>query len=101
MVLPSDKNLGPMVVNREDYVKAMIDQHLLCKKTHERISKEQAVEYLSETSTAFLDRVAKAENRIDNNDLKFTSRCSNQDTRIPVMHELGKCTRENLIFHHL
>ena len=38
----------------------------------------------------FLNDVAKAENRINNNDLKFTSRCSKQDTRIPATHVLGK-----------
>ena len=28
MILFSDKNLGPIVVNRDDYVKLMMAQHL-------------------------------------------------------------------------
>ena len=55
MILLSDKNLGPMVVNREDYVKAMMDQHLSNRSTHEIISRKEAEEFLAEASSAFVD----------------------------------------------
>ena len=47
MILLSDKNLGPMVVNRDDYFKAMMDQHLSNRSTYEIITKDKAEEFLS------------------------------------------------------
>ena len=55
MVLLSDKNLGPMVVNRDDYVKAMMDQHLSNRNTYEVITKEEATFYLEVSSKEFID----------------------------------------------
>ena len=54
MILLSDKNLGPMVVNRDDYVKAMMEQHLSNRGTYEIITKEEAAECLLEASNAFV-----------------------------------------------
>ena len=90
MILLSDKNLGPMVVNRDDYVKSMIDQHLSNRSTYEIITKEEAEEFLSEASSAFIDYVSLKGNSVNSNDMKCVMRCLDQDTRIPVMHGLGK-----------
>ena len=50
----ADKNLGSMVVNMDDYVKAtMADHHLSDRKTKEIISKEEAQYYLVEDDSAF------------------------------------------------
>ena len=40
MILSLDKNLGPMVVNRDDYVKEMMEQHSSNRGTHEIITKK-------------------------------------------------------------
>ena len=96
MILLSDKNLGPMVVHREDYVKAMMEQHLSNKKTCEIITKDEARAYLEVASRAFIDYVSMKDNRIDCNDLTCIKRCLDQDTRIPVMYGLGKLHKGKL-----
>ena len=70
-ILLSDKNLGPMVVNRDDYIKAMMEQHLSNRNTYEIITKEEAEEFLSEASSAFIDYVSLKENSINSNDMKI------------------------------
>ena len=99
MILLSDKNLGPIVVNRDDYVKAMMDQHLSNRSTYEIITKDEAKVYLAAASRAFIDCVSLKENKIDGNDLKHNMRCLDQDTRIPVMHGLGKLHKGKLTPH--
>ena len=96
MILLSDKNLGPMVVHRVDYVKAMMEQHLSNRNTYEIITKDEARAYLEVASRAFIDYVSLKGNRIDGNDLTCIMRCLDQDTRIPVMHGLGKLHKGKL-----
>ena len=54
-----DKNIGPYVMNIEDYVSQFIKQHLSDENTYERISKEVASELMEETVNEFLDYIRK------------------------------------------
>ena len=90
MIFSSDKNLGPMVVNRDDYVKAMMEHHSSNRGTHEIITKEEATEYLLEASNAFIRCISQAGNSINSNDMKQITRFLEQDKRKPVMYGLGK-----------
>ena len=101
MILFSDKNIGPMVVNKDDYVKEMMDQYLSNRSTYEIITKDEAKVYLAAASRAFIEYVSLKENRTDGNDLTCIMRCLDQDTRIPVMHGLGKLHKGKLIPHLL
>ena len=100
MILLSNKNLGLMVMNRDDYVKAMMEQHLSNRGTHEIITKEEATEHLLEASNAFVRYISQAENSISSNDMKHVTRCLEQEKRIPVMHGLCKLHKGN-IFHRI
>ena len=79
-----------MLVNRDDYVKEMMDQHLSHRSTYEIITKEEADEFLSEASSAFIDCVFLKGNGSNSNDVKHIMVCLDQDTRLPVTHGLGK-----------
>ena len=90
MILLSDKNLGPMAVNRDDHIKTMMDQRLSNRSTYEIVTKDEAKDCLAAVSSAFVDYVSLKENKIDDNDLKHVVRHLDQDTRFPVMHGVGK-----------
>ena len=85
-----------MVVNRDDYVKAMMDQHLSNRSAYEIVTKEEAEEFLSETSSAFVDYGSLKGNGANSNDMKHNMRCLDQDSRTPVMHGLGKWNKGKL-----
>ena len=89
-ILSSDKNLGPIVVNRDDYVKAMMDRHLSNRSIYEIFTKKEDEDFISEASSAFIDYVPLKGNSANSNDMKYVMRCLDQDTWIPVMHGLGK-----------
>ena len=89
MILLSDNNLGPMVVNRDDHVKAMMAQQLSNRGTYEIITKDVATAYLLEAINTFIRHVSQPGNSINSNDMKHITRCLEQDKRIPAMHGLG------------
>ena len=90
MILLSDKNSGPMVVNRDDYVKAIMDQHSSNRETFKNITKEKTTEHLLEDSNAHIECIYQTGNSIDINDMKHIMRCLDQDKRIPEICGLGK-----------
>ena len=48
IVLDTDKNLGPAIMEREEYIRAMLDQHLLKTKNYTQLTKEEASALLEE-----------------------------------------------------
>ena len=48
-----DKNLGPIVVNRKDYLKHVMTRHLLNDSAHEPSTKIRAQKYLSSLENEF------------------------------------------------
>ena len=53
--LLGDKNVGPMVVIRDDWIKNMTDQHLSNRKTYGIFSKEEAQQCLVEATSSLLE----------------------------------------------
>jgi hypothetical protein len=45
----SDKNLGPVIMEREAYLSKCLNEHLLCPRTYVRLTKEEALEKLRKT----------------------------------------------------
>ena len=48
VVFIADKNIGPCIVNRNDYISAMVKKHFGNKNIYERISEEQAKKFMDE-----------------------------------------------------
>ena len=61
-------------MSRDDYVKAMADQHLSDRNTCEIIPKEEDQEYLVEDTSAFLEFVSQKGNDIDDKELTYIAR---------------------------
>ena len=85
-----------MVMNRDDYVKEMMDQYLSNRGTYEIITKEEATEHLLEASNAFVNHISKERNSVGSDDMKNITRCLEQHKRIPVMCGLGKLHKRKI-----
>ena len=46
VILISDKNLGPAIMERKVYIKSMLDEHLMDENTYQNISEEEALEIM-------------------------------------------------------
>ena len=51
-----DKNIGPCIANRDDYIAEIINQHFCNTNIYERITKEQSQEFMDEEIRIFLNR---------------------------------------------
>ncbi len=49
IICMSDKNLGPVIMERATYLRKCFEEHLLCPRTYLRLSKEEATEKLHST----------------------------------------------------
>jgi hypothetical protein len=49
IVCMSDKNLGPIIMEREAYLSKCLNEHLLCPRTYVCLTKEEALEKLRKT----------------------------------------------------
>ena len=47
IVLMTDKNLGPAIIKREKYIRAVVTKHLLYNQTYRQLSKHEAAERYS------------------------------------------------------
>ncbi len=54
IVLQTDKNLGPCVIERDVYIKQVLNEHLLQEENYERLSPESAVTELRKQRSSFL-----------------------------------------------
>ena len=89
-VLLAEKNLGPIVVSRDDCVKVIVDQHVSLRKIYETISTDEAHEHLSEAVSTFIDHMSTKGNSIDSYYLKFILRYLEQFTKFPVLRGIRK-----------
>ena len=55
IVLPSDKNLGPTIMDRSHYIKLVLQQHLLDPNTYEQLTTAEALHTISEFKSDLLD----------------------------------------------
>jgi hypothetical protein len=54
MICLSDKNLGPVIMERSTYFKRCLSDHLLCRDTYVQLTEEEATEQVQRTRTTLL-----------------------------------------------
>lgn len=76
LVVPSDKNLGPVLLERATYVRRCLDDHLL-QPTYERLTKTAADQFTSETERLLGSFFSDHDPVISTSDLTYLQRYAN------------------------
>jgi hypothetical protein len=71
VVINADKNLGPCIIERENYIKRALDEHLLDDGTYKQLTATQAKSYIDQTTTKMQQFLEYNKRRLDSADLKF------------------------------
>ena len=71
VILQADKNLGPCVMNREDYISQCMKHHLSNEKCYKRISEEVPRAYINNSMEEFFEHVQQPGLEINNKDLAY------------------------------
>jgi hypothetical protein len=96
IVLPTDKNLGPSVIERTRYINAMLSQHLLRQTTFEQINATDIYEALTKQQNNFTACYEKHREAIMYSDAQSTyfERAMTQEhlmkTRVPQLYGTPK-----------
>lgn len=93
IIIPTDKNLGPSIWERESYVKNCLDEHLLDPTTYQRLDPETARHrrYNTRAKLKQLVRIAGDEDSIDPADIQYFKRSFGKtDLRCPQFYATPK-----------
>lgn len=73
LVIPSDKNLGPVILDRNEYVRRCLLEHLMTPN-YEQLDDDIAINFVNTTQKLIFDFLEKNEKDISESDLKFLHR---------------------------
>jgi hypothetical protein len=74
IIFPADKNLGPCIIERENYIKRALNDHLLDTNTYQQYNKRDALELMERLSTSLESFISKYKNHLRKADISFLER---------------------------
>lgn len=87
IILLANKNLGPCVMNRSDYVKQVLLQHLSDTSSYERISESAEKAYLKGSIDEFIECIKSPGCQLEPSDFKYLlSACEADVDKIPTFY---------------
>ena len=98
IVLLADKNLGPVTMDRETYIKRVINDHLLDEYTYEQLNEHTALSKLRELNDRlthlFENPSAGIQNALTENEHHYFKKALHQEHRIPTFYGLVKIHKQ-------
>ncbi len=89
ITIPADKNLGLCIIERDEYIRRVFQDHLLDTDTYQKLTEEEAIahmETVGRNARAFLKAACKRHD-LDDDDLEYLKR--SLDTKDPFAYFYG------------
>ncbi len=96
IILPTDKNLGPAVMNRDDYITQVLKEHLLTP-TYLQLSPEMASLRITQTKKLLIDAFQAHRHRLTKPETDFFTRSFNNQHRNPVFYGMPKIHKNPIL----
>lgn len=90
IVLPTDKNLGPAILDRANYKRRCLDDHLLDHKTYRRLSESAARRRMHAAEFQFKMLLLAHKKSLPKEEWEYFQRCFMEDRRIPQFYCIPK-----------
>lgn len=88
-IKPTDKNLGPAILDTQTYIKQILQEHLLTKD-YQRLSPESAKQLLRNLSTTLKSLITSNATKLTKAELTYFQRSLTNHHRIPIFYGLPK-----------
>jgi hypothetical protein len=88
-IKPTDKNLGPAILDTQTYIKQILQEHLLTKD-YQRLSPESAKQLLRNLSTTLKSLITSNATKLTKAELTYFQRSLINHHRIPIFYGLPK-----------
>ena len=86
IVLPTDKNLGPAILERSTYIQRCLQDHLLDKKTYRQLPDWEADCILHRATQAFRHLVKTQAKTLPEAEATYFKRCLQEPKRVPQFY---------------
>jgi len=86
IVCSSDKNLGPVIMERETYLKKCLEEHLLCPCTYIRLTEAEAIQKICNTHIKLNDIRLSHRKDLTNAENQYFQRAAKLEYRIPQFY---------------
>lgn len=91
IVFMADKNLGPCIMEREEYIKWVLTDHLLDYKTYKQLTVEEAAELRRDARHKMMELLDTYRASLPQHEQTYFDRCTNiKRTRTPVFYITAK-----------
>ena len=93
IILPSDKNLGPAILNREVYMERVLTEHLL-SKAYRHVPPIEATAYLCQTKTSLQRLYRSHKTKLSPAERQYFERSFPETHRNPMFYIIPKVQKE-------
>ena len=100
VILPTDKNLGPAIINRTDYIKHILSEHLLTTD-YEYLTHTVANDKLQDSKNQLIQAYHKHKHLLSDAEIQYFSSSFKLRHRTPIFYGLPKVHKTSLKFRPL
>ena len=94
MILNADKNLGPVIIEREEYIKNVLEEHLLDEDTYEQIQEVDALQLIDTTKENAMKLIEEYKKYLSKDEYFYFIKAFKQNKRHPQFYgspKVHKC----------
>jgi len=89
IIMPTDKNLGPAIMNRNRYIEQCLTEHLLTPQ-YCQLTKKTALTRIESTKNLLLNNLQKYKNQLSSPELTYFTRSCKAQHRMPIFYGMPK-----------
>jgi hypothetical protein len=89
IIIPTDKNLGPAVLNRDDYISQVLKEHLLTP-TYLKLNSDTASYQILQTTRDLKNTFQKFKHLLTKPEIDFFTRSFSDSHRTPIFYGMPK-----------
>ncbi len=89
IILSTDKNLGPSILNRDDYITQVLQEHLL-SSTYTQLTEDIASQKLTETQQLLIDSFETHQHLLSQPEIDYFTRSFQEHHCIPIFYGMPK-----------
>ena len=90
VILNADKNLGPVIIEREEYIKNVLNEHLLDEDTYEQIEEINALKIIDDTRDKTMELIIENKEYLTPEEFRYFTRSFTQNNRHPQFYSSPK-----------
>ena len=96
IILNADKNLGPVIMERANYIKQVLHEHLLDEETYEHISEDTATKLFEFTYQQTMKLLDEYKEYISEEELIYFKRSFAKNNRFPQFYGMPKVHKQKI-----